>query len=185
MRHILVIEERGHFITLSNIPPFRTPAKIDITKYDIDKITSELDRLSIKNYKIISMKNKIEKPKNSIEFEFKTSELKKWKPKITINDREIRRMNNEEDNKIDLSFMNSRLDNIENLLQELVNKEVLRKEPIIENLSKENDFDTFIPNIDVSNMEIKGETSTKKFRESSQKIRKGSELLSKIYKKKS
>jgi len=180
MRLILEIDERGHFIDLSDIPPFRTPAKIDITKYDLNKIASELSRLSIDKYKIIPMKNK----KDLDIKQSKTSKLKKQKPKITIDKREIERI---KENETDLSFMNSKLDKIENILQELLNKEVLKKEPTIEEILQkdESKFDTFIPEIDVSNMEIKGETSTKKIRESSQKINEGSVLLSKIYKKKS
>lgn len=51
---ILKIKEKGHLVDIPNIPPFRTPAEIDISKGDIRTIVGYLKVCDIKDYEIIA-----------------------------------------------------------------------------------------------------------------------------------
>lgn len=52
MAVILTITIPGMYISLSGVPPFRTPAKVDITKKNVALILSELKKTGITQYSI-------------------------------------------------------------------------------------------------------------------------------------
>ena len=49
---ILTIKQPGLYIRLPGIPPFRTPAKVDITKMNMNILEAELKRSGVEEYEI-------------------------------------------------------------------------------------------------------------------------------------
>ena len=166
----LIIEKKGFYIELPKIPPFRTPAKVDISKLNLGQVTSELRKQGIKDYVILEGVDK--PPKRN-----------KKKKAVSKNGTSI-----------DLSGVHKRFDKIEGLLQEVMNtrSEVREVRTIIKGSDTEVKFgdkekeienvDQFVPEVDVSGMKVR--TSEFKTEKLDSDIEESSELLSKISKEK-
>jgi hypothetical protein len=107
---VLKINQEGHVIQLKGIHPVRTPAKINITNFDLDYVQTELRKQGITSYEI---KYTIEEQKPNIQT---------FTEKFTIIDTTP-----------ELAEIKSKLGNLESLLLKLVN----RPETIIREISKE------------------------------------------------
>lgn len=165
----LIIEKKGFYIELPKIPPFRTPAKVDISKLNLGQVTSELRKQGIKDYVILEG---IDKPP------------KRNKQKKTVSEKKT--------DSIDLSGFHDRFDKIEGLLQDVMNirSEVREVRTIIKGSGTEVEFDDkekeienvdqFVPDVDVSGMKVK--TSEFRTEKLDGDIEESSELLSKISK---
>ena len=73
----LVIKQHGLFINIPSIPPFRTPAEVDISKVPINMVIGEMRKNGIYKYEI-KTKN-IELLKNTISKLVNKTEMKKIK----------------------------------------------------------------------------------------------------------
>ena len=51
---ILKINQKGHFIEIPGITPFRTPVEVDITNISIPLVASKLTAQGVEHYEIIS-----------------------------------------------------------------------------------------------------------------------------------
>ena len=121
----LSIKEHGLFLSLPGLAPFRTPADLDLTKCDLNLILSELNRLGIKKFKIIS--EEIEK-----------------KPIIPVKEK-VRI----EKNKIEESNVNQRLEKIELMLKSFIDSkdEIKYSKPSKKTNNKIEKQVEFIPSI--------------------------------------
>lgn len=160
----LIINQSGLFLTLPGLPSFRTPAEIDITKFDINFIMTEMRRNGINDYNIISStKIKPVKPENQKEKPPQKSVKVETTPK---------------DTNVDL-----RLNSIESLLKQLVDKDPINLDESttkrVKRIIEEDDAE-FIPSINVD-LEMEGDMTSEE--DSIEDVSENADLLSKISKR--
>jgi len=154
----LIINSHGLFISIPGIPPFRTPAKVDITKIGEKIVMAELRRNGITNYRIIASE---EEPRS-----------------IPL------QINKQEKNIVSIEELKNSIEDMKLLLQSFLDKEPKKVEPSTEKIESilndfllsgkkvEQDFitrkkkskidesvDDFIPEIDINKMTLKGSNS--------------------------
>lgn len=167
----LKIKKPGYTIAIPGLAPFRTPVKIDISSVDIRIVAMYLKTHGIDDYEIIAKTKKGDvevytkkefegldlEPKKSKEngIEDRFSRLEKRVEKLIglLSFKNPSKSNNEEEQNI-----NSRLENIEFLLQnafEQDNKHSFTKSKKKDSEPEIEEFDSFIPSIDISDMKLK------------------------------
>ena len=165
----LIIKKRGYFIELPRVSPFRTPAKVDISKLNIGQVVTSLKKQGIMDFEIIET---IDKP----------SKKNKSPEKLVVK---------EKNNSVNLNDFYERFDRIEGLLRKVINtrSETQEVRTIIKGSEgeiayndKEIDVDEeqFIPEVDTKGMKVR--TSDFMTRKLDVDIEESSELLSKIKK---
>jgi len=149
MKKELIIKQKGLFLRLTGIAPFRTPAKVDISRLNVTLLLSELNMNSVIDFQIISNSKEEKESKK----EKSTSEL--------IENLKIDKKENINKNNIDVK---KELIEIKYLLQNLLEK----PSTVIEKVYESNDkietkkskrekkiSDDFIPSVNISNLEMK------------------------------
>jgi hypothetical protein len=181
---ILKIKTKGLFLDIPGVKTTRTPAEIDITKCNLAVVTAYLRKNGIDDFEIISgnKTQEIQKQqpniikKNDIDNRF--NKLENLIVKLIEKDEDKRTKNPEQ--------ITDKLETLEKLIREkpvisrndvLNNRDLTNDEPIIEELTSDND--TFIPEIDVSNMKLKG-ASNKTIKQDNSDIDDSADLLSRI-----
>jgi uncharacterized protein YehS (DUF1456 family) len=187
---LLKIQDKGMMVDIPGTKKVRSPVEIDITKIDINFVTMYLRKQGIENYRIVSdidkgvkevlptgnitlKKKKDDGWKDNIESRFGRLEsliinfLGKKESKPTVNSEQI----------------TNKLKKLEKLSEEIIRKQTLgipiSKEddgPKIEELD-----DTFIPEIDIEGMTMKGST-IKTLQSDSEDADEAADLLSSIVK---
>ena len=163
----LIIEQHGLFIDLTDLAPFRSPAEIDITRKNVNRIINELRSLGIEDFVIES--------KPGIKRKTEPEKIEK-QPNVVVDFNELK-------------------DTINELMKEVKNKQpektVVVEKHIIENNNLKNkkiddieEEDSFIPSIDTSGMSVKGKQKYKT-KKGSNDINESVEKLRKFGKKKS
>jgi hypothetical protein len=167
----LIIKEKGQMVHLPGIAAFRTPAKIDISSIKLSLIVTVLNNSGISDYEIISndSEQKIVYKKKDFELTGKLKEPKQDLSKIDHRFNKIEQMiyalskKNSKNNEPEEQITN-KLNALEELSRRILEKENVReivytsthdKPPIIEEL----DGDTFVPEVDISDMKLKGTSS--------------------------
>ena len=169
---ILKVKEKGHLIDLPGMKPIRTPAEINISKYNADVIITFLRSRGIKDYIIVERDNKEKTPSNKRKKSSKTIEYDESINKRFNNlerligelDRSQNRKKGRNENE-NLEQITEKLDVLEKLAKKLVTKqrenileEEISEEPEIEELDK-----VFIPDVDIGKMYLRsGEIKTVK-----------------------
>lgn len=158
---LLKIKDKGMFIEIPGIKPFRSPGEVDISKTNINNVFVFLKKNGIQNFEIISSdSDSVSQPKN-------VNVTKKKKqpntiPKLAKNDtmdekfsklEEMLEMLIEKDKDVDYSNLEQNTTKVTKTTSKPVVKK--NKEPKIEELE-----DTFIPDIDISNIKIKGASNS-------------------------
>ncbi len=187
----LVIKEKGRYIRLPGMSSFRTPAKVDVTKIKINILMQALHSCGVNDYELssISETGKIlnKWTKDSINL----SNKKQKEETSNINSDKLDRLEDillallsKKDSQKDKKSeqITNRLLRIEHILksgnQFISQGSMNNKVPIIEEIE-----DQYIPNIDISDMQIKGK-STETIEYSSKKdINDTVDLLSNLTKK--
>lgn len=127
---LLVVKESGLMLSPPGMKPFRTPAEVNITKCDINVITTYLRSQGVEKYKILSGDEVLK---------FKSKKQSKPEPKKE---------------KVDIS---KRLDVIEDLIKDL--KNIPPPESKTKIVYKEiEERDEFIPSIDTGDMKLSGKS---------------------------
>ena len=130
---ILTIKQPGLYITVPGIPPFRTPASVDITKINMTMLLASLQNAGVEEFDIKKDSNiKLQKEQT------KSKIIKQEDPSEDLSDR---------------------LESIEELLQKVLEKEPAIIQQVIETKGKrtkkkvkhDDDID-FIPEINVDSM---------------------------------
>lgn len=168
----LIIKERGYILNLRGMSPIRTPAKIDVTRSDLNYIITELRRMGIQNF-VIKYGSDEQIIKEVEETTFKIEKDQDKEEQIHKSP--------------DLNGIYKRLDSIESLLQGIsAGREIIEKRIIIDGEKEKSKFvepeEAFIPTVDTSGLSLKGKTF--KQEESSEDVKDKSRKLSKIIGKK-
>lgn len=184
---ILRIREKGFYISIPGVNPTRTPADLDITKCDIKLVLSYLRSTGIKDFQIIS-RNQFEEEKI-----IKSKDILNIakKEKIPSDNREVeKRLNNLENmvekllNKnsgISKDQINNKLDFLEVLIKNInVSDKNLDRKLESKETPKIEELDTFIPEIDVSKLSVKGNYTKEIIKQDSTDIDDSATLLSNL-----
>ena len=167
----LNIRERGHFIDMPGVAPFRTPAKIDISKGDIRTIIGYLKVCDITDYEIIASNDSGLKEKYTSK-DFNTDEPKKVvknkkkKPDKVLENRLDRlekmiEMMNEKSNNDSPKKVEQTTNQMEQFQKQVleaiksINIKNIDSKSIMDDLEEES-VKPFIPEIDVEGMTLKG-----------------------------
>lgn len=170
----LIIKKGGYYIELPKVTPFRTPAKIDISKLNIEKVMIMLRAQGVEEYEIFSGKDKLIKKK-------------KVTKKIEVSKKDS------EKNMFDLKELYKRFDSLEELLQKIISGKLKIQEvrTIIKGDSEkfedkdielDDSFSQFVPKVDTKGMKIR--TSGFKTEKLDENFEERSKLLSEISPKK-
>ena len=179
----LKITEKGHFITLPGMAPFRTPAKINVSKIPLNVLIMKLKACNIIGYEIISDLGD---------------------QKIVYKKEEIEKIKEKDSNKIDKKFakhFDKRLNKLENMIKNLVtpqskpevninlNKEQIKNvvsefldQPIKKKSEVDEEEEMFIPPVNTTGMKLKGSEHT--IVKQKENLEDSADLLSEIQKEK-
>ena len=193
---ILKIKDKGLFVDIPGALPTRTPAEIDISKCNLSLVDTYLRKMGITNYQILSAPKEkvIPKPSNMPDgsIDQKTlnkrfTKLEEMVAKLLSEKQEDKSENSEQItdklNKLEI-LATKLLEKEPKVIERVVTKSVatktektrkIKKEPEIEELDNE----TFIPDIDISNMKMKG-ASKKTIKQDSVDLDDSADLLSRI-----
>lgn len=186
----LNVKERGHLIEIPGLPAFRSPAKVDITNIKLQLVLTTLKNLGIKDYEITSKDDKEEIINTRKGFGGKEVTKNTSDELLKINERfdkleKILSLLSEKDSKntIPEEQITKKLNSLELLTKKILEKESVKEiiysdkksEPIVEELE-----DSFIPDIDISDLKMKGETSKIKVEGDVDEAEEAAELLSRL-----
>jgi hypothetical protein len=162
---ILKIKEKGFYINIPGGSPARSPVDLDISKIDLNLVLSYLRSSGIKDFSILSKSDLGEK-------EIKSKDIfeKKEKGKLNVDTKEVEKrldrlenllgkLLNKKDDGVSKDQIKNKLDFLEvlikniNISEQNIQTKLVKKEPEIEEL------DTFIPEINVNGLSMKGESS--------------------------
>ena len=168
----LNVKERGHVISIPGTTPFRSPGKINIPDAKLSLIITTLNNVGVQNYEIISMENGKEKILTKKDFEKSKKQKKQDMSKIEERFNKLEgilfALAKSQGNKPQPSEqITNKLEALEELSKKILEKESVRKivytsskekdGPIVEEL----DDDKYIPDIDLSELELRGSSSKK------------------------
>jgi len=189
----IIIQDPGHLIKLGK-KEFRTPVSININGTTIEQVTTILRSQGISNFKI----------KEVIDSDL----TKKPDQKSIVQDKQISQDNDKNGDTLkifqllidkfqnirnsDSKKLESRLENIENMITELVHRPISKfigSESKVEKEEKgksifEEKEDMFVPKIETGGMKMQETSSIFKTHKSSEGAKETSELLSKLTKRK-
>jgi len=197
---ILKIAEKGQYIEIPGMPPFRTPAEANISHVSINLVVSRLQAQGIKKFQIISDTKGKETVLNQSDFavnkkpkKAQAHEIEKAK-KAKEQDLEKRftqletlitnLVKKQSEPPSDQEQITNKLSSIEKLLQKKTTTRVVhvsekkggkKKEPKIEEMDE-----TFIPEINLDGLHVKGETSKESLNQDKADIDDSADLLSRI-----
>jgi hypothetical protein len=191
---LLKIKTPGHLISIPGLPTFRTPAEVDVSKIDIRVVHMYLVTAGIDEYEIVAETKKggkevykredfdevksltKRKPKDDKNLDSRLDNLEMMLSKLLAKDRGDKTVDSEQiTNK--LTKLEKLVSNFSTPKQEI--KQFVpnsKKEPVIEEL------DSFIPDIDISDMTIKSKVKTLK--QDGSVINDAADILSNLVKKK-
>lgn len=189
----LRIKQKGHFLDIPGMTPFRTPVEANISHVSIPMVVSALQSQGVKQFEIISdtkgkeqvlthrdfmVKKKVEEHKKE-DYEDRFNKLESLMNKLINKQTSDPSLNKEQ--------ITNRLHSIEKLLKKKKPTEVIHvtkykdeskkveTEPTIEELE-----DTFIPKIDLEGLELRGESSQESIKQDKADIDDSADLLSRI-----
>lgn len=195
---ILKINEKGHYIEIPGMAPFRTPVEANITHISMHLVVSALKKNGIKKFEIISdtkgketvltqndFRVEVKKPKQKKEDDY---EERFNKLELLVNRLLLK---NDSDKTKNQEQITNKLSSIEKLLQKQATstkivhvkeeskstKKIKKKSPVVEEML---DDDTFIPEINVTGMKIKSAESRKTIKQNKQDIDDSADMLSRI-----
>ena len=189
---ILRIKKKGLFIEIPGMSPFRTPAEANISHVSIPLVVSTLKAQGITKFEIISDTKGKEQVLTHKDFLVKKKEIKEYK-KEDYEGRfnKLESLMNKllqkpvSDTSLNKEQITKRLYSIEELLKRKEPTRVIHvtkdeskevdKEPKVEELE-----DTFIPEIDLEGLELKGEASQASIEQDKLDIDDSADLLSRI-----
>ena len=154
----LTIRERGRYVEIPGLAAFRTPAKVDVTRVKLSLLIQALHACGVNNYELVS-----EGGQQFTKDDFKEAKTDKEDPQISnrldrLEGLLLKLVSNGTGQKVASSEqITNRLSRIERMLktgQKVVYREKVGDTPIVEELD-----DQFIPEIDISDMQISGKTT--------------------------
>ena len=179
----LIIREKGRFVRLPGMPEFRTPAKVNVSRIKLSILIQTLHSYGIDNYELISKDHngytkytqedfKLPDKKEDIKIGSRLDRLEGLLLKLLSKERGQKDSSSEQ--------ITNRLGSIERILKkgsQIIYKESSYGSPIVEELD-----DQYIPEINVSDMQISGKTTTVVEKKSKDDIDDAADLLSSLTK---
>jgi len=170
----LNVKEKGHILHIPGNAPFRTPAKVDITHMNLSMVITILNNNGITDFEITSTDGDEKRVYTKKDFEIGKEPPKQDLSKIDERFNKIEKMlydlAKKKSKKSDpQEQITNKLNALEELSKRILERERVKeivytskydgdsKKPIIEEL----DEDTFVPEVDISKMELKGSSSEK------------------------
>lgn len=156
----LIIRERGRYVEIPGIPPFRSPAKVDVSKIKITILIQSLHSCGVTDYELIST-NKHGETIRYNKDDFELPEKKQDNSKIEnrlerLEDLLLTLLTKNKSQKTNNSEqITNRLSRIERMLKSgsRVSSNDIDDSPIVEEME-----DRYIPNIDIENMKSSGKS---------------------------
>ena len=186
----LKIKHKGFYIEIPGLPPFRTPADVNISHISIPLAVSALKKQGITVFKIVSDTKGKEQTLTQRDFMVKNKNPKKQdanyekrfnKLEALMTSLLNKQTSNTPSNKEQIT---NRLNSIEKLIKEKESKVIHVVEETTEKIKKTKKKnkaqDTFIPSINLDGMEIKGSGSQKTIKQDKSDIDDSADLLSRI-----
>ena len=149
----LIIKEKGRYIEIPGISAFRTPAKVDVTKIKLSILIQSLHSGGVNNYELISSDEKGDIIYTEEDFKLPEKDNKIDDRLGRLEDLLLKLISNGRGQKVTSSEqITNRLNRIERMLRSGTNVVHTSNEgPDIEELDNQ-----YIPNIDISEMQISG-----------------------------
>jgi len=184
----LKIMEAGHIIEIPGLRMTRSPVKLDISKVGINNVLMYLKKAGIEKYEIIS---KNSKGKKEIYTQKNFDDVKKQKPKVKKDDTNIK-INNLEHmielllskelskSSVDKEQINNKLDKLEIMIKngiQVVDKSSARKSILKGDEPEIEEFDSFIPEVDISDMKLNSD-NIKTVKQDSDDLKDTADMLS-------
>jgi len=183
----LRIKKKGFYIQIPGLPPFRTPADVNISHVSIPLVVSVLKAQGIDKFEIISDTPGKEKVLTQKDFMPEKKGVKEdYKTRFNKLESLMNKLLQKQVSNIPLNKeqITNRLSSIEEILKKKEPKVIhvvkekndkVKKEPKVEEL-----YDTFIPKINLDGLEMKGESSQKTIKQDKSDIDDSADLLSRI-----
>lgn len=182
----LTIREKGRYVEIPGVAAFRTPATMDVTKIKLSILIQALHSCGVSNYELVSENEKgsvvylgkdpitklPEKKKVDTQMDNRLERMEDLLLKL-ISDKTSQKGTNSEQ-------ITNRLNRIERMLKQgnkIVYKE-LGDKPIVEELD-----DQYIPEIDISDMQISGNITKTLEKTSKEDIDSAADILSNLTKR--
>jgi len=186
----LIIKEKGHYVKIPGMPPFRSPVEVDVTRVKVSTLLQSLHSCGVNNYELISLSktgevikrwdnndlnNKDNKNQEDEKLLKKLDKLDKLEGMLLtlLSKKESQKDNNSEQ-------ITNRLTKIEKMLRSGVSftqRDIISSDPIVEEIE-----DQFIPSIDVDNMKMSGKSIEVVEKSSKDDIDDAVDLLSRLTK---
>ncbi len=188
----LKIKKPGLMINIPGLTPFRTPAEVDISKLDLRSLVSYLKANSIEDYEILaqSKTGQVDVYKKE-DFEEVDKKKKKKEPDLEKRFSKLEKMleflisksgNNE---KKDSEQISKKLERLERLIQTLPKEtKVVYQKDILTNPKVEELEDSFIPDIDISDMKMSSGSYKEIENQSKKEVDESADLLAGLLGKK-
>lgn len=164
---ILKVKQKGLFLNIPGVAPFRTPAEVDISNLKIHLVVLSLKNNGVDEFEIHSKKdNKVYTKKDFEKTKSKDGkQMKDVEERFDRIERMIAKLGAKSESKkyIPEEQITNKLQLLEQLAKQILEKESVREvvytsskdKPVIEEL----DEDIFIPEVDVSELKLKGSSS--------------------------
>ncbi len=177
----LKIKKKGLFIEIPGMSPFRTPADVNISHVSIPLVASVLKAQGIERFEIISDTQGKEKVLTQKDFEVdkKAPTQDNYEGRFNILESLMKKLLKKQTSNIpsNKEQITNRLNSIEKLLLEKETKAIYITEEKIKKKDEELQ-DTFIPEIDLEGLKMKGKVSQKTIKQDKSAIDNNADLLS-------
>jgi vacuolar-type H+-ATPase subunit I/STV1 len=166
------VKDKGNVINIPGIAPFRTPAEINITNVKLPIVIATLHNCGITDFEIVSKKeDKVKKETDNITI--KQNGKVQLNKNDNINERfkriekSLSKLITEKDSKKSLSEeqITKKLAILEELSKKILERELVKQvvytsvKENINNPIEELDEEIYIPDVDISDLKIKGSSS--------------------------
>lgn len=187
----LKIKKPGHTIAIPGLKPCRSPVDIDISKLDIRVIEMYLNTAGINDYEIVAESNKgvvevytekdfkLKQKKKKPDLEYK-SELNKRFDRLESVILNLLSKKEVSKTPLEKEQINNQLEKLEIITKKILETQSVKRvehqdgmEPVIE------EFDSFIPDIDISDMTLMS-SDVKVVEKDNEEIEDAAEMLSKL-----
>ena len=178
----LKIKKKGFFIEIPGMPPFRTPADVNISHVSIPLVASVLKAQGIERFEIISDTKGKEKVLTQKDFEvdkkdpISTDYEGRFNRLESLMNKLLQKQTSDLPSKKEQ--ITNRLNNIEKLLKNKTKVIHISQEKV--NKKDKETHDIFIPEIDLEGLKMKGKVSQKTIKQDKSDIDNNADLLSNI-----
>jgi hypothetical protein len=178
----LKIKKKGFFIEIPGMPPFRTPADVNISHVSIPLVASVLKAQGIERFEIISDTKGKEKVLTQKDFvvDKKKPTSTDYEGRFNILESLMNKLLQKQTSDLPSKKeqITNRLNNIEKLLKNKTKVIHISQEKV--NKKDKETYDTFIPEIDLEGLKMKGKASQKTIKQDKSDIDNNADLLSSI-----